>query len=270
MAERTGTQSVERAVRILVELSRRTTGWRLSDLARECELDLATVHRLLRALTVTGLAVRRESDRHFLVGPELLNLGLAAGYHGSLVLAARSIAREIAVATRQVGFVYLRSGNDFTCIARGGRSAVKGLSVRVGTRRPLAVSAGGVAMLLCLEPAEQRRVMAENLLRVQRVGEMRARAIERMWKRSREAGYGLNRDDIVPELTAVSVAIELPPPWSLASVVVTASSAALDDRAVEATVAVLRAAAGTLQRRALALVALPSEDGSPPRSSFAN
>ena len=93
MAERTGTQSVERAVRILVELSRRTTGWRLSDLARECELDLATVHRLLRALTVTGLAVRRESDRHFLVGPELLNLGLAAGYHGSLVLAARSIAR---------------------------------------------------------------------------------------------------------------------------------------------------------------------------------
>ena len=158
MARRSGTQSVDRALRLLVELSRRTTGWRMSDLARECGMDLGTVHRLLGALARAGLAVRRESDRHFLVGPEALNIGLAARYQGALVLAARTVAREVAAATRQVAFVYLRSDTDFTCIARGGRSTLRGLSVHVGTRRPLAVSAGGIAMLLRLDEAQRQRV----------------------------------------------------------------------------------------------------------------
>jgi DNA-binding IclR family transcriptional regulator len=268
MERKSGTQSVERAIRLLVELSRRTTGWRMSDLARECELDLATVHRLLRALSSAGLAVRRESDRHYLVGPEVLNIGLAAGYHGSLVLAARTVAREVAAATRQVAFVYLRSGDDFTCVARGGRSALKGLTVHVGTRRPLAVSAGGVAMLLRLDAAEQKRVLAENLRRVRRVGEQRARGVERMWQRSLQAGYGLNRDDIAPELSSVAVATVLPAPWSLASVVITGPSAALDGSAIAAAARVLRGAALALEQRAGAIVA-PSSDGpGRSRSSF--
>ena len=252
---KTGTQSVERAVRLLVELSRRTTGWRMSDLARECGLDLATVHRLLRALSEAGLAVRRESDRHFLVGPEMMNIGLAAGYHGSLVLAARRLAREVAAASRQVAFVYLRSGEDFTCIARGGRSALKGLSVQVGTRRPLAVSAGG-------------RVLAENLVRVRRVGEQRVRGVERMWQRSLQAGHGLNRDDIVPELTSVGVGVALPAPWTLASLLVTGPSAAFDAAALDATAKLLATAGETLAQRARAIVALPSDDPASARSSF--
>ena len=265
---KTGTQSVERAVRLLVELSRRTTGWRMSDLARECGLDLATVHRLLRALSGAGLAVRRESDRHFLVGPEMMNIGLAAGYHGSLVLAARRLAREVAAASRQVAFVYLRSGDDFTCIARGGRSALKGLSVQVGTRRPLAVSAGGVAMLLRMPPAEQRRVLAENLARVRRVGEQRVRGVERMWERSLQAGHGLNRDDIVPELTSVGVGVSLPAPWTLASLLVTGPSAAFDAATLDATAKLLASAGETLAQRARGIVALPSDDPASARSSF--
>ena len=266
---KSGTQSVERAIRILVELSRRSTGWRMTDLARECELDLATVHRLLRALARAGLAVRRESDRHFLVGPEALNIGLAAGYQGSLVLAARSVAREVATATRQVAFVYVRSGDDFTCIARSGRSSLKGLSVQVGTRRPLGVSAGGVAMLLRMDPAEQRRMLAETVRRVRKVGEQRVRGVERMWQRSLQAGYGLNRDDVVPELTSVAVATGLPAPWSLGSVVITAPSDAMDAATIAATVRVLRSAAQAFEQRAAGIVALPRDDPGHPRSSFA-
>ena len=251
---RTGTQSLERAVRLLVELAHRTTGGRLSDLARECELDLATAHRLLRALSASGFVVRRASDRHYLVGPELLNLGLAAGYHLGFVGVARSVARDVAATTRQVCYVCLRSGNDFTCIARSGRAALKGMTLRVGTRRALAASAGGAAMLVRLPAPERQRIVAENLARVRSVGALRVRNIERMLQRSQKCGFGLNRDDVVPGISAVGVAAELPQPWSLGSVLIVGPSEALQDDAIDPTVAVLTSAAHLLEERAAALV----------------
>jgi DNA-binding IclR family transcriptional regulator len=251
---RTGTQSLERAIRLLVELSRRTTGWRLSDVARECELDLATAHRLLRALSASGFVVRRAADRHYLVGPELLNLGLAAAYHLDFVGAARSVARDVATATRQVCYICLRSGNDFTCIARSGRATLKGMTLRVGTRRALATSAGGAAMLVRLPAAERQRIVTENLARVRSVGALRVRNIERMLQRSQKCGFGLNRDDVVPGISAVGVAVELPPPWFMGSVLIVGPSEALHEAAIDAARGVLAPAAHLLEERAAALV----------------
>jgi len=43
---RSGTQSLERGALLLKELAARgTLGWRLSDLAKRCELDKGTAHR---------------------------------------------------------------------------------------------------------------------------------------------------------------------------------------------------------------------------------
>ena len=251
---RTGTQSLERAIRLLVELAHRTTGWRLSDLARECELDLATAHRLLRALSAAGFVVRRAADRHYLVGPELLNLGLAAGYHLGFVGAARSIARDVAAATRQVCYICLRNGNDFTCIARSGRTTLKGMTLRVGTRRALATSAGGAAMLVRVPAAERQRIVDANLARVRSVGALRARNIERMLQRSQKCGFGLNCDDVVPGISAVGVAAELPPPWSMGSVLIVGPSEAMQEEAIDAALGVLASAAHLLEERATALV----------------
>ena len=101
-------QTLDRALHVLVELSRRRNmGWRLTDLARECELDLATASRMLAGLAARGLVARRTSDRHFIVGPELLNLGLAAEYHTDFVRVARGVTDEVSALTRQVAFVFV-------------------------------------------------------------------------------------------------------------------------------------------------------------------
>src|SRR5688500_12829590 len=72
-----GTQSSERAVVLLKELSARGTfGWRLSDLAAHCNLDKGTARRILSCLQHERLVQRRESDRHYLPGPLLFELSL--------------------------------------------------------------------------------------------------------------------------------------------------------------------------------------------------
>ena len=57
---RAGTQSIERAVRVMKELvARGSVGWRLLDLAERCELEHATTHRLLATLQEPDTKMRR-------------------------------------------------------------------------------------------------------------------------------------------------------------------------------------------------------------------
>jgi DNA-binding IclR family transcriptional regulator len=59
-----GTQSIERAVALLKELSARGTfGWRLSDLAAHCNLDKGTAHRILNCLQRERLVQQRGPGR---------------------------------------------------------------------------------------------------------------------------------------------------------------------------------------------------------------
>ena len=94
------------------------------------------------------------------------------------------------------------------CIARHeGRAALKAYTVDVGTRRPLCLSAGGVAILVRLPRAEQAAIEAHNLNSIARREEARQQAVRRMLRRSRRVGYGLNLADFVPRIAALGVAI---------------------------------------------------------------
>jgi len=93
------------------------------------------------------------------------------------------------------------------CLARADAARVQGLSVEVGTRRPLAVSAPGIAILLALDAKEAERVLAANMVLIRRYDVLRARSVERALRRSRRAGLGLNLGDIVPGLWSFGVPV---------------------------------------------------------------
>lgn len=203
-----GTQSIERALAVLRELSARARpGWRLTDVAERCNLDRGTASRILACLVRERFAVKRRGDRHFLPGPALYELGLSLPGMASFEALCRPSLARLAARTRCVAFLYLRSGADFVCAAREGEASIKGLSIEVGTRRALCLSSGGVAMLMAL-PAEVRApLIAENLRRMRRARDRRVAAVERMLRRSEQRGAGINLGDVVPRITSLAVAI---------------------------------------------------------------
>jgi len=204
-----GTQSIERAVALLKELSARGTfGWRLSDLAAHCNLDKGTAHRILNCLQRERLVQRRESDRHYLPGPLLFELSLTLPPLAEFQAACQAPLGRVARRTRGVAFLYLRSGGDFVCAARVGTTPLKGLSIQVGTRRPLVSASGGVAILVALPEDESRKIIAENMKRLARFGELRTKSIEKMIRRSREHGFGINLGDVVPGIHSFGIAIQ--------------------------------------------------------------
>jgi DNA-binding IclR family transcriptional regulator len=221
-----GTQSIERAVVLLKELSARGTfGWRLSDLAEHCNLDKGTTHRILSRLQHERLVQRRESDRHYLPGPLLFELSLTLAPLAEFQGACQAPLARLARRTRGVAFLYLRSGGDFVCAARLGNTPLKGLSIQIGTRRPLVSSSGGVAILLALPEDESRTIIAQNMKRIARFGELRAKSIDRMIRRSREHGFGVNLGDVVPGIHSFGMAVQDAKGAAFASLTVSGASA---------------------------------------------
>lgn len=224
-----GARSLHRAIGLLRLLSTRgATGWRLSDLAQEASLEHSTVHRMLNCLLLERLAVRVEGTRRYTLGPLAYELGVAAAPHFAIERVAGPALMQLAAETRDIVFLNVRSGTESVCVARfEGRKALKAYTVEVGTRRPLSLSAGGVAMLIALPRAEQTGIEAQNLHAIERRGEARQTAVRRMLQRSRRLGYGCNQEDMIPGIVAIGVAIRAKTGEPVASLSLAASCADL-------------------------------------------
>ncbi len=203
-----GTQTVARAVTLLKAVAARPQqGWRLTDLAAYCEIDKGSAHRMLAGLVRERMVWRRGADKHYLPGPLLYELSLGLTQMNALSSASAPMLARLAAAVRGAAFLFLRSGEEFVCAARTGLTTLKGMSIEPGTRRPLVVSAGGVAILLALPLAEQKRIEKINLKQIASVGEARVSAVQAMLRRSRRHGFGVNLGDVVPGIDAFGVAL---------------------------------------------------------------
>jgi DNA-binding IclR family transcriptional regulator len=173
------------------------------------------------------LARRRPGDRRYVPGPLLFELGLSLPGYGALQLACARHVAAAAAALDGYAFLSLRSGADFVCAANAGACEVKALAHDVGLRRPLLVSAGGVAMVVALPADEAAALVAENMRRVQAAGEVRVKAVERMLRRSQAYGCGVHLGDIVPGVNTFGVAIRDAGGLPFASISVAARAEAL-------------------------------------------
>jgi DNA-binding IclR family transcriptional regulator len=208
-AERPGTRSLSRLIRLMRLLAARPQfGWRLSDLAAASDLDRATVHRMLACLVEERLVEQQASDRRYLPGPLMYELGLALPNRQLFQRRAETLAGQLARRLGGVAGLLLRSGNEFVCAIRTGALPITGSMLYPGTRRPLFTVAAGVAMLQTLPAAEAHAVLLDNVAQeVARCGSTRLQALQRMRERSDRHGFGVNLGDVVPGIHAFGMPV---------------------------------------------------------------
>lgn len=147
------------------------------------------------------------TSRRYVPGPLLFELGLSLPAYATFQAACSVPLNRVAKRLGGASLLYLRSGSEFVCAARAGTTQIKALTIDVGTRRPLIVSVGGVAMLIALPKEEARAVIAQNLKHVTRFGPARIRSLERVIRQSESRGFGISQSEIVPGISAFEVAI---------------------------------------------------------------
>jgi DNA-binding IclR family transcriptional regulator len=265
IAPRQGTQSLQRAALLLRELSTRLAGgWTLTELATQCGLDRTTTHRMLDCLTREGLVSRQGAARNYMLGPLAFELGLAAAPRFDPRINCNPSLQRIRDRTGDTVFLNVRSGTDTVCIDRlEGHASLKALVVEVGARRSLVSTAGGVAILLALPPAERRRIVQACVAHLRRADAAHREGIARMLRRSEQAGYGLNCDDIIPGISAIAVALVDAFGAPIAAITLASTSDRLDERRRRKTLDVLTNEARKLADR---LSPAPSQATCEPRS----
>lgn len=140
-------------------------------------------------------------------GPLLFELGLSVPEFGELQHAARKRLAALARSTSATAFLFMRSGDDFVCAVRAGSCELKAVSCIPGTRRPLVLSAGGVAILFALPVPEAHAAIHRNLEALSGYDETRIRGIRSMLYRSRAMGFAVNGGDTVPGVNGFAIAL---------------------------------------------------------------
>jgi len=204
-----GTQSIERAAHVLrVIASRNSEGLRLVDISKQTKLERPTAHRILKCLMTEGLVSQSAETRRYFLGHLIFELGLAASSSFNLRDICHPSLARLAEKSGDTVFLTIRSGADSVCIDRlEGRFPIKTFTLDVGTRRPLGVGAGGLALLMNLPEATQQAIVSANALRLGAYNNLNVPAVMRLLKRCRELGFALNDAQVTPGSTSLGLPI---------------------------------------------------------------
>jgi DNA-binding IclR family transcriptional regulator len=206
-------QTLDRAVGILTCLGHNgEQGMRLIDLQRALGLTRPTVHRILASLIEHGLVACDETSRTYRLGWEAAVLGWSAVRGGyDLREVAQGAMNRLAEETGETAVLCACSRLDLVCIDRKtGDYPIKVFTVEIGTRRPLGVGAGSIAVLASM--SDEDAIAALDALQ----GQLRSypdelrRGIIPAMRAARKAGYAVSDGLVLPNVRGVGVAIRDP------------------------------------------------------------
>jgi DNA-binding IclR family transcriptional regulator len=208
-----GSQSVDRALRLLALIGREPAGGlSLAEIVTGSGLNKPTARRLLLALIRAGLVEQEPQTRHYCLGEEAFVLGvLAARRHGLLELSMESL-RRLSDVTMDTSFLTVRRENYAVCLHREeGTYPVRTHALQAGDQHPLGVGAGSLAMLAMLPDDDVDRVMAANepVLLAQYPG-FAPEMLRGDLALARQRGFAVNPGRLVASSWGIGVAFRYP------------------------------------------------------------
>lgn len=186
-----GTQSIERVVALLRELTAHSKkGASSSQLALGAGLDRSTAHRMLQCLAAQDLLAFDPGTRKYHFGPLAYEIGLAASEHLDLAQLCKPTLARIANDTGDTVFLMVRSGDDAVCADRAiGSYPIKTFVVDVGTRRPLGIGAGNLAILSALPEDVADLILSHNTARIDSCQDIGIEQVRALAAQGRSKGH---------------------------------------------------------------------------------
>jgi DNA-binding IclR family transcriptional regulator len=160
-------QVLERTFGILEVFTETQPEWSTTRIARELDLPVPTVHRILAALKHLGYVSQHEETRRFRLGIAALSLGERARTLADLRPVAIGPLRQLSEATGETALltVLTPERDRSVCLERVETSQPLRLSVQPGRQLPLHAGASQKALLAFMPADEIERLTAQPLER---------------------------------------------------------------------------------------------------------
>ncbi len=141
----TRTESVERAMSILLAFSSQNTTLSLAELARETGLHKSTILRLINSLQIYGF-INKGQDGRYRVGASVWRLGLIFRQEFASRENVTPALRELVAATGETASFYVKAGMERVCLYRENSPNLVRFHVEEGMRLRLSTGASGLVL----------------------------------------------------------------------------------------------------------------------------
>jgi DNA-binding IclR family transcriptional regulator len=219
-------ESVTRALHVLgVIASCNDGGIRFSDLCKAANLSNATTHRLLQTLIHEGFVEQCAATRLYNLGFRFLTLGATAANRFNMRDLARTSLQRLAKDTGDTVFLCIPSYYDSVVVDRvEGSYPIKALAATVGTRRPLGVGSGALALLAFMPEHRCRDIVQRNADRSDTYPQLEPNELRAAIEQTRARGYAYLDGTILKGMSSVSCIVRGLKSEPLASISVAATS----------------------------------------------
>lgn len=184
-------------------------GARLSDIADATILAKSTTHRIVQSLLDERLVRRHPRTGLYQLGDDIALLGHSVTTNAlEITRIAHPIVQRCADLSGDTAYLSVRSGMESVCVDRCfGPFPIKTLTIDTGSRRPLGVGAGGLALLSAMPDKEVNRIMAHILPNLASFPGFAAPVIPKLIAETRARGFSYSDGQIATGVRGMGVAV---------------------------------------------------------------
>ena len=203
-----GTQSIRRAILLLREVAEANEqGLRLYQIADAVGLPITTAYRILNVLVSEGLLEYDPALKSYHIGIGLYSLGnRATGF--ALRSKYQSCLENIAHETQDSVYLIVKSGLDALCIdSIESKSTIRIMTYTIGSREPLGVGAGSLALLSFSSDEDIKYALEANRLRYKSNSGTSLTKLKNQINKARKLGYVFNKGHYMRGINAVGAPV---------------------------------------------------------------
>ena len=224
-------------------------GLALTELAASAGIPHPSAHRVLNQLIEERLTEQNHETRRYRLGPLAFELGIAGSTMYDIRDLCEPAMRELSRETDDTSYLIVRSGFDAVCMHRvEGSFPIQALVLQVGSRRPLGVGAGGLAILAAMQASERSAIIARVAPSLASYGDLTAERLAEACDKTRDLGMAVIRNRVTLGIAAVGVSFHDSMGQPIAALSVAALTQRMTARRIQQIGELLRAAALSVEQ----------------------
>lgn len=225
-------------------------GCPLSELAEQSGVPHPSAHRILKQLIAERLVVHDAETHRYRLGPLAFELGLAGSTLHDIRDLCEPAMAALARDTEDTAYLVVRSGFEAVCLHRlEGDFPIRTLVLQVGSRRPLGVGAGGLAVLAAIAGEEREAIIERVEPALPAFGKLTAAALRQACEETARSGVAVIQNRVSLGVTAVGAHFCDSMGQAMGAVSVAALSQRMTAARVRRIALQVRAAAASIEQR---------------------
>lgn len=179
---------------------------RLNELAVSAGLNRATAFRILEDLAAAGMVEKKGAPPRYDFGPEVALMAAASFRSWDIQKLAQPSLLRLADLTGDTVVLHVRSNAESLCVDRVvGDYPIRANLLDIGSRRPLGVGAGSMALLAWLPDTERSAVLDITCSGLQSYPRFNRKMMETFIEESKASGIVTMCDVIVDRMGAMAI-----------------------------------------------------------------